>query len=230
MITYQSTQEIPLADLDPYPGNARVGDTNAIAVSVESNGQYRSLIVRPVGDRYTVLAGNHTADALRSLGRSTARCEVITCDDATAARVNLVDNRLPDLGGYDDGALAGLLQSLDDLDGSGYSPDDLDDLLSRIGEVPEMDPQPTDARYAESPEEEQVRRDRVDSYEPRQVPGGGSAVELIVVMPVGDHQEATALIRSVRDRDGQALTAGQIVLYALRVHAGVTEDSEEDDG
>lgn len=229
MITYQSTQDLPLDELDSFPGNARRGDVEALAASVDVNGQYRSLIVRPVNGRYTVLAGNHTAEALRKLGWATARCEIIECDDATATRINLVDNKLPDASGYDDTALASLLESLSDLDGTGYSPDDLDDLLSRIGEVPEMDSGPSGARYAESEEEAEQRRDRIDTYEPRQVPSGGTAVELIVVMPVGDHQEATALIRSVRDRDGQDLTAGQIVLYALRNHAGMTDDEGEDD-
>jgi ParB-like chromosome segregation protein Spo0J len=232
MITYLSTEDVPLRSLDPFPGNARRGDVDAIANSIKTNGQYRSLIVRktPAGS-LIVLAGNHTADALRLIGREEARCELIECDDATATRVNLVDNRLPDAGGYDDAALATLLGSLGDLDGTGYAPDDLDDLLSRIDEVPEMEPGPTDARYAESDEELAVRRERVDSYEPRQVPSGGTAVELIVVMPVADHQEATALIRSVRDRDGKDLTAGQIVLYALRNHAGTVDDEgDEDDG
>lgn len=231
MIEYLSTDEVPLSNLTPFPGNARRGDVDAIAESIERNGQYRSLIVRrvPAGS-LVVLAGNHTMAALAKLGREEARCELIECDDDTARRVNLVDNRLPDSGGYEDEALAALLGALDDFAGTGYVPDDLDDLLSRIGDVPEMDVQPTEARYAESPEELEQRTERIDSYEPRQTASGGTAVELIVVMPVSDHQEATALIRSIRDRDGQNLTAGQIVLYALRVHAGTAEEIGEDDG
>jgi ParB-like chromosome segregation protein Spo0J len=229
MITYLSTEDVPLRSLDPFPGNARRGDVDGIAASIQVNGQYRSLIVRktPAGS-LIVLAGNHTADALRLIGREEARCELIECDDETATRVNLVDNRLPDTGGYDDAALSDLLKSLDGFAGTGYAPDDLDDLLSRLGDVPEMEPGPSGARYAESEEEAAQRRERVDNYEPRQTPSGGTAVELIVVMPVGDHQEATALIRSVRDRDGQDLTAGQIVLYALRNHAGVVADENEE--
>jgi hypothetical protein len=229
-IEYVSTERMKLDDLTPFPGNARRGDVAAIAASIEANGQYRSLIVRKHDGVHTVLAGNHTLEALRSGGHEYARCEIVMCDDDTATRVNLVDNKLPDSGGYDDQSLARLLESLDDLDGTGYTPDDLDDLLSGLGEVPETEPGPTGARYAESDEEAQARRERVDSYEPRQVPSGGTAVELIVVMPVEDHQEATALIRSIRDRDGETLTAGQIVLYALRVHAGTADEGDEDDG
>lgn len=231
MITYLSTEVVPLDRLDAFPGNARRGDVDAIAASIETNGQYRSLIVRKGGEgSLTVLAGNHTADALRKLDRADARCELIECDDETATRINLVDNKIPDEGGYDDAALAALLQSLGDLSGTGYSFDELDDILSKIGNVPEMEPGPTGARYAESDEEMEQRTGKIEGYEPRQTPSGGSAVELIVVMPVGDHQEATALIRSIRDRDGDDLTAGRIVLYALRNHAGINDESEEDDG
>lgn len=229
MIEYLSTEDVPLGNLTPFPGNARRGDVDAIAESIERNGQYRSLIVRrvPAGS-LVVLAGNHTMAALTKLGREAARCELIDCDDDTARRVNLVDNRLPDAGGYEDEALAALLGALDDFTGTGYVPDDLDDLLARIGDIPEMVEQPTDARYAETPEEAEARREKIDSYEPRQTPQGGTAVELIAVMPVPDHQEATALIRSIRDRDGQDLTAGQIILYALRNHAGVVPDENEE--
>lgn len=230
MIKYLTTEELDLTALTPFPGNARRGDVPGIATSIDLNGQYRSLIVRKQGKTLTVLAGNHTREALLSLGRTTGRCEVIECDDATATRVNLVDNKLPDAGSYDDSALAGLLRSLDDLTGTGYDPDELDDLLAKIGEVEEMPEGPTGARYAESDEVLAERREKIDSYEPRQVPSGGTAVELIVVMPVSDHQEATALIRSIRDRDGETLTAGQIVLYALRVHAGVADDEGDDEG
>lgn len=212
MINYHETKDVPLSQLAPFPGNARRGDVDGIAASIETNGQYRSLIVRGGGAGYVVLAGNHTAAALRKLGSPTARCEIITCDDATATRINLVDNKLPDSGGYDDTALAALLQGIDDFTGTGYTSEDLDDLLATLGEA------------------ESVPSGESGDHEPVEpAPASGSAVELIVVMPVGDHQEATALIRSIRDRDGQVLTAGQVVLYALRVHAGVTDEEEEDD-
>lgn len=230
MIEYLETKDFPLSKLTPFPGNARQGDVDAIAESITENGQYRSLIVRRQGNgsaALTVLAGNHTMAALAQLGRKTARVEIISCDDATATKINLVDNRLPDSGGYDDAALADLLNSLEDLGGTGYSPDDLDDLLAKIGDVPEMEPGPTEARYSESPEEEAERRERVDSYEPRH---GGDMTELILVMGVADRQEAADLITAIRERDGDDLTAGQVVLYALRGHAaGPGDEGDEND-
>jgi ParB-like nuclease domain len=228
MIKYLKTQDVPLSDLAPFPGNARRGDVDAIASSLTENGQYRALIVRKEPDgKLTVLAGNHTMAALAQLGRKTARVELIECDDPTATKVNLVDNRLPDSGGYDDDALAALLGTLDDLSGTGYTPDDYDDLLATTGTIPDMPEQPTQARYAESPEEEQERRDRIESYEPRH--GGGDMTELILVMNVADRQEAADLISAVRSRDGDDLTAGQVVLYALRVHASDPDEGDDPD-
>ncbi|WP_128381257.1 ParB/RepB/Spo0J family partition protein [Streptomyces cavernae] len=134
---YLETRDIPIADLTPFPGNAKKGDVAAIRDSLRRNGQYRSLIVRKAGKgALTVLAGNHTMQALAAEGAETARCEVITCDDQEAKRINLADNRLSELGTWDEDALAALLKDVqDDLDGTGYSSDDLDELLQTTGEL-----------------------------------------------------------------------------------------------
>jgi ParB/Sulfiredoxin domain len=130
-VTVQGTRDIPIADLTRYPGNPRRGDVAQIRASVRRLGQYRAVVVRDTGDALVILAGNHTTAALEAEGRETVRAEVIECDDDEARRVNLADNRLAELGGYDDEDLAALLCELDgDLDGTGWSPDDLDKLLT----------------------------------------------------------------------------------------------------
>lgn len=133
--TYVETRDVPLSDLTHFSGNAKRGDVAAIQESLRRNGQYRSLIVRKTDDgQLVVLAGNHTMDALAANGEKTARCEIVTCDDAEAKRINLADNRLAELGAWDDDALAALLQSIqDDLDGTGYTGNDLDELLQSTG-------------------------------------------------------------------------------------------------
>ncbi|MER6253607.1 DNA methyltransferase [Streptomyces sp. NPDC001584] len=130
-VTPLGTRDIPFDRLDRFPGNPRRGDVDAIRASLRRHGQYRSLVVRDLGeDRYVILAGNHTHDALKAEGYATARCEVIECDDDQARRINLADNRLAELGSYDNEALAELLSYLDgDLDGTGYTADDVDALL-----------------------------------------------------------------------------------------------------
>lgn len=130
-VTYLGTREISFDQLERFEGNARRGDVDAIRGSLRRHGQYRSLVVRAVGDdRFVILAGNHTHDALKAEGYTTARCEVIECDDDQARRINLADNRLAELGTYDQEALAELLTFLDgDLDGTGYSAEDVSALL-----------------------------------------------------------------------------------------------------
>lgn len=166
---YRRTVVIPLAELTPFPGNAKRGDTDVILTSLRRNAQYRSLIVREVPHGpLVVLAGNHTMAALEVHGpgncgqtvktggtrrpcgvcgndpewEPSARCEVITCDDSTARRINLVDNRAADLGTYDNAALAELLTDLgDDLGGTGYTDQDVERITSGLDDVPDEFPE-----------------------------------------------------------------------------------------
>lgn len=150
MLTTIGTEPAALEDLEPFPGNARRGDVDLILNSLRANGQYKPLTVRRHGDTLTVLAGNHTllalirheeddragcADWELSHDRPcqvciavdkddpTALAHIIECDDATATRINLVDNRAADVGDYDQQALAAVIASLeDDLVGTGFEP------------------------------------------------------------------------------------------------------------
>lgn len=128
---YVETRDVPIKALTRFPGNARRGDVDRIRESIRRNGQYRSLVVRDTGDELVILAGNHTHDAIKAEGHDTARCEIITCDDAAARRINLADNKLAELGVYDHDALAELLSYLDgDYVGTGYSDADVEALIT----------------------------------------------------------------------------------------------------
>lgn len=128
---YIGTRDIPTEQLVPFPGNAKHGDVHAIRASIERSGQYRSLVVRETNGQLVVLAGNHTLQALILAGHPTARCEIIHCNDTTARRINLADNRTADLGDYDRDALAELLSYLDgDYKGTGYTDEDVAALIA----------------------------------------------------------------------------------------------------
>lgn len=137
-------------ELTPYHRNARQGDTAAIARSLEVNGQYRPIVVNlgtHTGRPLEVLAGNHTLAAARSLDWDTIAASTIDVDDHQAARIVAADNRLADLGDYDDTLLIELLQGLDgDLDGTGYTDNDL---LALLDDDP--DEEPEDAPVEEIP-------------------------------------------------------------------------------
>jgi len=127
-------RDVPVSELTPFPGNAKRGNVAMIKDSIQEHDQYRALVVRHTpDDRFVVLAGNHTLEAIKQLQRTTARCEIIACDDQTARKINLVDNRAADAGTYDDQALADILNALDgDFAGTGFDADDLTSILTRI--------------------------------------------------------------------------------------------------
>lgn len=136
-IKYLRTKVIPLDELTPFPGNARRGRVDVIRESLEKNGQYRSLVVRQVENGpLVVLAGNHTSMALLEAGAKGARCEIIECDDATARRINLVDNKANDLATDDSDALADLLRDLDDYAGTGFTDEEIAKILAPVDEDP----------------------------------------------------------------------------------------------
>lgn len=120
-------------ELTPYHRNPRRGDIPAIMDSLRVNGQYRPIVVnlgRQTGRPLEVLAGNHTLAAARELGWTQITATTIDVDDQQAARIVAADNRTADLGDYDTDALTGLLADLDNLDGTGYTDDDLTALLN----------------------------------------------------------------------------------------------------
>jgi DNA modification methylase len=138
--TYLGTADLPLRDLIRFPGNARRGNTSEIRKSLRRHGQYRALVVRVDDGRHTILAGNHTAEALAAEGHATGRCELIECTDDEARRIALADNRLGDLATDDTEDLALLLASLDgDLEGTGWDVYDLDGLADALEDAAPRD-------------------------------------------------------------------------------------------
>ncbi|MCY0929459.1 ParB N-terminal domain-containing protein [Streptomyces sp. H27-H1] len=123
---------VSLADLAPYHRNPRTGDLDAIAESLATHGQYKPIVVNRgthTGRPNEILAGNHTAKAARKLGWDEIAVTWLDVDEATAAKIVIVDNRTSDLAGYDTALLADILTNLPDLEGTGYDQEQLDDLL-----------------------------------------------------------------------------------------------------
>lgn len=135
--TFIETRQVPVGDLQKFPGNARKGDLRRIRASIRRHGQYRSLVVRQDNaGQLVILAGNNTFDGLTAEHYETARCEIVTCTDGEAHEINVKDNRLGDLATYDDKALLAQLTGLDDetwLDAAGYTADDVDELQRITG-------------------------------------------------------------------------------------------------
>lgn len=160
------------ADLALYYRNPKVGDVDAIAASLRVNHQYRPIVVNRgthTGREMEVLAGNHTLKAFRNLAEKHPEedtwqfidCYVIDVDDDRAARIVAADNRTAELGSMDDRLLLELLSDLDDLDGTGYDLEDLNDLEAAIN-----DDWPDEGEEGGDGENPYTDRDATVQYEP----------------------------------------------------------------
>lgn len=141
--------KVPTAGLQHYGRNPRKGDVAAIAESLKHNGQYKPIVVRT--ETMEVLAGNHTLKAARELGWEEIAATFVTVTDEQAARIVLVDNRTNDLAGYDDAALAEMLQDLPTLDGTGFDQAAVDELVYGLEQEPAEAPESADT-LPEQPE------------------------------------------------------------------------------
>jgi hypothetical protein len=127
-------KEVALITLKPYPNNPRKGNIDLIAKSLETYGQYKPITINKRTNE--ILAGNHTYEAAKKLGWATIQATYIDADENTAAKIVLIDNKTSDAGGYDDSTLLGLLDSLGDLDATGYTDKDLKE-LQELYDAPE---------------------------------------------------------------------------------------------
>jgi site-specific DNA-methyltransferase (adenine-specific) len=139
---------VPITDIQPHPNNVRQGDVGAITESLKQHGQYRPIVVQK--STGYILAGNHTYKAAKALKWKQIAATYVDCDDDQATRILLMDNRANDLAAYDDGALAEMLKQLmeteDQLAGTGFDPDDLQQILDDLGasELPTVMGDPDD--------------------------------------------------------------------------------------
>ena len=132
---------VPVDNLVPLEGNPRLGDVDAIVSSYQKFGQLKPIVVNtrnhkkkgghPAGE---VIAGNHQLEAAKRLGWTEIACVLVNLDDVTAKAFALADNRTGQLGTYDPDLLLNMLQDVAafDLEGTGYSEADLDDLIRRL--------------------------------------------------------------------------------------------------
>lgn len=121
------TKDMLISALKYRDRNPRRGNVAMIKQSLEKNGLYRPIVVKR--DTLEVLAGNHTLKAAQELGWEEITCSLIDCDDETAARIVLVDNKSNDAAGYDNKLLAEILDEMPDLAGTGWNMAEVEELV-----------------------------------------------------------------------------------------------------
>lgn len=133
-------EHVPLDAIRPHPRNPRRGDVDTIERSIRRHAQYVPLTVqRSTG---FILRGNHTWQGLNRVHDDPqptdaavidgAQIVYVDVDDGEATEILLMDNRASDRSAYDNPTLAALLQELDDLEPTGWTGEELDDLLLQL--------------------------------------------------------------------------------------------------
>lgn len=140
----------PISQLKFYPGNARRGDIDLIAESLERLGQYKPVVVNTGGKEpeltNVILAGNHTVMAAQRLGWDKVDVHLVDLDADAAKRVVVVDNRANDVATYEVEELVNLLTELPDLEATGFDRDELDAMLEALDDIDDVPDRPADPK------------------------------------------------------------------------------------
>ena len=123
--------KVAIDTLKEFEGNPRRGNIKELTESLKVNGQYKPIVVQKSTKQ--IIAGNHLWKAAKELGWTDITIVELDVDDSAAKKIVVADNRLADMGAYDEQALLDLLKEID-LQGTGYIPADVDDLLALIEE------------------------------------------------------------------------------------------------
>lgn len=204
---------VGLESLQPFPGNAKLHDLDEQRRSLR-RGQFQPIIVRKTDDGLTILAGHGTTEAAKLESWTHIDAKIIKCTDEEATWINLAANKIGADTGYDNELLAALLESRDgDYFGTGWQADDLDDLLAALDQVTETPYQPTQADYAETPEQTEARSELGTG-----VPLAARGIrETVIVLDQDSHDELHSLLVKCRAAlQATDVTNGEIMLQGMR--------------
>jgi len=87
-------QVIPIEDIDPNPRQPRqvMGDLSELVASIREKGILEPILVRPLGSRFQIIAGERRYRAACEVGLGEVPCIVRDCSDAEVMEIALVEN------------------------------------------------------------------------------------------------------------------------------------------
>lgn len=140
---------VPIGALTPWRDNPRQNDqaVNAVADSIKRFGFASPIIARMDGE---VIAGHTRLKAAQALGLDRVPVRYMDLDPADAKLLALADNRVGEIADWDDDRLSDILNELHaegvDIDGIGWSAEELAEIMAlgaempeEEGEIPELD-------------------------------------------------------------------------------------------
>ncbi len=85
---------IPIEDIDPNPNQPRqaMGDLSELVASIKEKGILEPILVRPVGSRFQIIAGERRYRAAQEVGVAEIPCVVRDSSDAETMELALVEN------------------------------------------------------------------------------------------------------------------------------------------
>lgn len=152
---------VPISDIKENPDNPRRGDVPSLVESLRRFGQTHAVTL--ASDGVTLVAGQARRRAALELGWThLAAIPAEFSDDAEERAFLVADNRLGQLGFFDDEQLMLRFDEMEvgGLHGTGFTIDDVEDLRARLGQVATTEPvaQPTWS-FAEDEETQQRRQE-----------------------------------------------------------------------
>lgn len=131
---------VAIDDLEPFPGNPRKGNVEKLRESLRRFGQVLPALADPSlgeGGALRIVARHHII--LAATEEEWTHVAVVANDfgsEDEARAYLLADNRLAELGGYDEELLAEQVQAIrENFTGTGYSKEDADALAERLAAI-----------------------------------------------------------------------------------------------
>jgi ParB family chromosome partitioning protein len=87
-------QLVPIEDIDPNPNQPRqaMGDLSELVASLREKGILEPILVRPVGSRFQIIAGERRYRAAQEVGIAEIPCVVRDSSDAETMELALIEN------------------------------------------------------------------------------------------------------------------------------------------
>lgn len=227
-----------LSELNLFHKNPRVGNVDVIKASLRAHSQYKPVVVNKgthTGRPNEILAGNHTVKAIRDLAEenpdderwATVDVWEIDVDDDRAGRIVVADNRTSELGHTDEEALLELLQDLEDLDGTGYEDEDLDDLVALLQENEEDEAAAAEGEQKEKREDGLIDADDLETRGDKYAEGATR----MVILTLGIEQFVWIQEKLEAYRKEFTLpTNTDVMLHLIENWSGETAPEAEDPG
>lgn len=133
-VTAPVPEIVPISELRKHPDNPRRGDVDTLRGLIRENG-WVGTVYRQQSTGY-VLSGWHSSQAAAAEGYEALPVVTLDVDDRRALKLLISLNRGHEVGHTDEDDLAMVLRVLaedDDLEGSGFVEDDVDELLRASG-------------------------------------------------------------------------------------------------